>query len=95
MLLHTLATTDQHRAFSECRRIATNGDAILLIGDGAYCANTTNGACEQLINTRATLYVLEEDARARGVCVDERVTAIDMSGFVELTERYARMQAWY
>lgn len=97
MLLHTLNALPGTPACEDCLALVAAGDALLLMGDGAYAALARSDAWARLAASGAELYVLADDAAARGI--DARlgpsVTALDMAGFVALTERFPRLQAWY
>lgn len=97
MILHTLNATPASPAFRDCVRLLRKGDALLLLGDGVYAALTATRAYAELKNTGAELYLLEPDAAAAGVLkrIDDTVCAVDYEGFVTLTERFPRQQAWY
>jgi len=96
VILHTLNALPTSSAFDDCLRVAAAGDAILLLGDGVYAAIDDTRACSKLLASGADIHILSPDAQAAGVCHGiERFTLVDMEGFVELTERYPRQQAWY
>ncbi len=97
MILHTCNVSSEHTAFRDCLAVVTTGDALLLIGDAVYAARDGSQACGQLLETAAELYVLADDADARGVSgyLCAAVTSLEMAGFVALTERFPRIQAWY
>ena len=82
---------------ADCLAIAADGDAILLLGDGVYCALADSAAASILQDCAAEHYYLAEDARARSVqeLIAGPVQAVDMDGFVALSERFSRQQAWY
>lgn len=96
MILHTLNTSPGNCAFSDCLRIIAAGDALLLMGDGVYAAIAETDAGAALQASGAEIYVLAADATAAGLknLIDE-ATHVDMDGFVALTERFPRQQAWY
>jgi tRNA 2-thiouridine synthesizing protein B len=97
MLLHTLSRAPSHPAFTDCLRLLSAGDALLLMADGVYAALAGSDAAAALAASGAAVYVLAADARAAGV--HERlapaVSAVDYAGFVELSERCPTQQAWY
>jgi tRNA 2-thiouridine synthesizing protein B len=97
MLLHTLNAGADGSAFDNCLALLADGDALLLLGDGVYAAVASTGAAERLQQSGVPIYVLREDAAARGVCalLASVATLVDMDGFVTLTERFERIQAWY
>lgn len=97
MILHTLSTDPDSKDFTDCLRVATAEDAILLMGNGVYIALEGTSSCSGLLNTRAEIFVLEADAKAAGVMgrISSEASVIDFVGFVELTERFPRQMAWY
>lgn len=96
MILHTLNASPANRAFSDCLRVIAGEDALLLMGDGVYAAIDGTAAWSALRDTGAEVYVLDTDASAAGIGEPgDTVKRVDMSGFVALTERFARQQAWY
>ena len=96
MILHTLNASPGSAAFSDCLRVIAPGDALLLMGDGVYAAIAEAGACATLQASGAEIYVLGADAAAAGVNnFIEGTTRVDMDGFVALTERFPKQQAWY
>lgn len=96
MVLHTLNASPESPAFNNCLAAIAPGDALLLLGDGVYCALAATPACAAILGCGAELYLLEKDARAAGVIdTPGNVTVTDMTGFVALTERFPRQLAWY
>ena len=96
MVLHTLSATPASVAFRDCLAVLNENDAVLLLGDGTYAALPDNPYLKKLLGKGAELYLLDDDARAAGVnqC-DSSITAIDMDGFVDLTERFTRQMNWF
>ena len=77
-------------------RVIAADDALLLMGDGVYAAIADTAAGAALQASGAEIYVLEADTTAAGVNnLIEGATLVDMDGFVALTERFPRQQAWY
>jgi tRNA 2-thiouridine synthesizing protein B len=97
VILHTINATPASPAFRDCIRLLRKGDALLLLGDGVYAALTATKACAEIKNTGAELYLLEPDADAAGLLkrIDDIVCMVDYQGFVTLTERFTKHQAWY
>ena len=96
MILHTLNASPASAAFTDCLRLISPEDALLLLGDGVYSALAGTAPRASLDACGARVYLLREDACAAGVL--ERtggVTVVDIDGFVELTERFSRQMAWY
>ena len=97
MILHTLSASPNSSAFSDCIRLLGEDDALLLLGDGVYCALSETVPCGHIVDTGADLYVLKPDATAAGILklMTDKVTLVDFDEFVALTENYTRQQAWY
>jgi sulfur relay protein TusB/DsrH len=95
MILHTIHVSSAHPAFSDCLRVVSSEDTILLLADGVYNALAETAGCAALRSCGARLYVLQEDALACGVRPDDSFTLVNMDGFVELSENCPRQQAWY
>ncbi|MBN7797745.1 sulfurtransferase complex subunit TusB [Parahaliea mediterranea] len=97
MVLHTVNCPPSHPALGQCLRLLAPGDALLLLGDGVYAALAGSRAAAELAASGAALHVLDVDARAAGVLerLADGVSVCDDEGFVALTERYPRQQAWY
>jgi len=97
MTLHTLCAGPDSPAFRDCLKSIASGDALLLTGDGVYAAIEKTPAGELICASDAGLYVLEDDAIARGISLNlvSQATFINYDGFVALSERYTRQVAWY
>ncbi len=96
MILHTLNASPASASFADCLSLLAPGDALLLHGDGVYAALAGTSAGESLLASGASLYLLEDDALAAGILSRTiAITPIDMTDFVELTERFPRQLAWY
>lgn len=97
VILHTLNAAPGSTAFSDCTRLLSSDDALLLMGDGVYAALAGTAAHKDLSNTGASLYLLEADAAAAGILSQtaDNVCPVDFDAFVRLTEQFAKQQAWY
>jgi len=96
MILHTLNASPASRAFSDCLRVIAGDDALLLMGDGVYAAMAGTAAWGALQDSGTAVYVLDADASAAGITeLGDSASRVDMAGFVALTERFVRQQAWY
>jgi tRNA 2-thiouridine synthesizing protein B len=81
---------------STCLRLLGREDAILLCGDATYALNASTAA-RQALDAQADslkLFVLDEDATARGIELPDWVKPVDYSGFVELSVRYDKVNTW-
>lgn len=95
-MLHTLNAAPSGPAFTDCLRALQPRDTLLLLGDGVYALLPGSAARQALLARHLDLYVLESDARAAGLDpADGAVQAVDMDGFVALTERLPTQMAWY
>lgn len=96
MVLHTISAAPGNSAFSDCLRIAAQGDAVVLLGEAVYAALNNAAACAELHACEARILVLDTDSRAAGLAPDALAfPCIDMDGFVALSEYYPRQLAWY
>ena len=96
MILHTLNASPGTAAFNDCLAVIAPGDTLLLLGNGVYAALDGTPACKLLAACGADIRVLHADAAAAGVLAQiGAALAIGMAGFVELSERHPRQQAWY
>lgn len=71
-------------------------DDLLLLQDGVLAAVEGNELLRALLQSPATLYVLQEDAAARGITtqISVEVQKIGYNEFVELTVRHQQQLAW-
>ena len=98
--LHTVNKSAYDRNTLEaCVRLATKGNAILLIEDGVYSAMSGGSKSSVIENAKGDLnfYVLGPDVKARGL--DEArlidgVKVVDYKGFVELTVENDKVNSW-
>ncbi|MFJ4194423.1 sulfurtransferase complex subunit TusB [Pseudomonas sp. NPDC089534] len=79
---------------TSCLRLLGSADALLLCGDAAYALQPGTAPFAALQARRASLYVLTEDAQARGLDVPEWAEAIDYPAFVELSVRHDKVNTW-
>ena len=88
----------QTTSLHSCLRLAKDGHALLLIEDGVYAATAAVAASSGLAEAarRLKVYVLQPDVAARGVAgrIMPGVTAVDYSGFVDLTVQHSASQSW-
>ncbi|MBD8576111.1 sulfurtransferase complex subunit TusB [Pseudomonas syringae] len=74
-----------------CLRILGADDAILLCGDATYALRREDPALAAL---GERVFVLDEDAQARGLTLPAATGAVDYPGFVELCVRFDRVNTW-
>ena len=88
----------QTTSLQSCLRLAKDGHALLLTEDGVYAATGSVAASSGLAEAtqRLKVYVLQPDVAARGLAgrIIAGVTAVDYSGFVDLTVQHSSSQSW-
>ena len=95
--LHVLS----HSPFSDsrlnsCLRLLGSSDGLLLCGDAVYAlqAGTSQRQALELMPESIGLFALEEDLLARAISPPERAQVVDYPGFVELSCRFDKVNAW-
>lgn len=80
---------------ASCLRLLGAGDGLLLTGDAVYALQPGSAPCARLRELAdRPLFALAEDLQARGLQAPEFVSAVDYTGFVELTLRFERVNSW-
>ncbi len=99
-MLHTVNKSPfEKNALDSCLRLASKGNAILLIEDAVYGAvkgTEVAGRIEKRMKD-FSFYVLGPDVAARGMektPLIKGVKVVDYSGFVDLVAEHDSMQAW-
>ena len=95
-MLHTLMRSPWQCDIRGMIMLLTAGDDLLLLQDGVLAAVEGSEMLHSLLQSPATLYVLQEDAAARGIAgqISDRVHKIGYNRFVELTARHQQQLAW-
>ena len=83
-ILHVLSNPD---AVETCLAAAGDGDAVLLVGDGAFA----HGIAPR---PGIRFGVLEEDARCRGLAPSAALEALTYAGFVKWAVEYSKSVTW-
>ncbi len=86
----------QSNGLSECLLMVNDDDDILLLEDAVVAAVAETETCISLPFKKKCVYVLQEDAEARGLIqhLTNEIKLIDMKGFVELTEKHITQISW-
>ena len=98
--LHTVNKSPfETQTLLSCLNHCKDGDAVLMIEDGIYGGLDGTGLSEIVKDSaaRVTLYVLNEDVKARGIDPGRllgEVTGVDYEGFVDLVTQHDRTQSW-
>ncbi len=91
-MLHIIKTI---AALQDARLFVSQQDAMLLIEDSVYAAISQHKDYVQG-NDQYSIYVLDEDAKARGI--DARISpsihVINYAEFVELTVEHSHSMTW-
>lgn len=96
MTLHLLNKSAANRALnSQLSEVIDASDCVLLIEDGTYHCQTAQQNNTAWTSTAETVYVLREDAEARGVTIPDNFVAIDYKGFVSLSTQASKVISWY
>lgn len=92
--LHTVNKPGQ--ALELCLRSLLLGDSILLIEDGVYALFEASEVLSDVLRN-VPVFVLQADVMARGVTNRDQlnITAVDYTGFVELTETHDKVMSWH
>ncbi len=82
-------------ALSDCLRIASAKDSIVLIENGVLGALSSSPCSQQLHAVK--VYALMEDCQARGIDTQliPEVVCIDYAEFVALCTRHQHVQSWF
>lgn len=98
MILHTLNKTGAHKEINEqLSATVASEDSIILIEDAVYQApNCEFSSLGHWSNIVSTVYVLREDAVARGISLDlSDVSYVDYRDFVDLSVSHQKVISWY
>ncbi|MBC3338495.1 sulfurtransferase complex subunit TusB [Pseudomonas proteolytica] len=93
--LHVLS----HSPFSDsrldsCLRLCGARDAILLCGDATYALQAGSAPFKALEVSTLVIFVLAEDAQARGLSLPEWAKSVDYPGFVQLSIDHDKVNSW-
>ena len=99
-MLHTINKSPfEKNSLESCLRLARAGDEILLIEDAVYAA-TRGTVVSEMVSTAGennSVYALGPDLSSRGIDpagLLEGVQIVDYAGFVDLTVKNDKVQAW-
>jgi len=94
-MLHTLRHSPWQCDITELIRMLQAGDDLLLIQDGVNAALEGGRYLETLLAAPITVYVLEEDIRARGLAaqISGSVVRVGYTDFVRLTVKHSAQMA--
>ena len=88
--LHIISTSPYSSGITDqAINILSDEDTVLLIGDGCYGLSYS-----PLQKLNQAVYVLSEDAKARGVGITQEASAIDYNEFVELCAQHQPIVTW-
>ncbi|CPR16453.1 sulfurtransferase complex subunit TusB [Brenneria goodwinii] len=95
-MLHTLSRSPYHSDIDALLRCLGPDDAVVLLQDGVIAALADTDMANRLLNASVLLYVLKNDADARGLTaqISDNIPLIDYNQFVQLTVQYPKQLAW-
>lgn len=83
-VLHLLSNPE---AAESCLAAVSDGDAVLLVGDGAFARDIA-------LRPGIRFGVLEEDTARRGLAPSAAVEALTYAGFVEWVAEFSKSVTW-
>ena len=97
--LHTVNKSPfTNGALLSCIKHCQPGDAVVLIEDGVYGGMSGTAVAQEVSGVSdVSVFVLEGDAKARGISPDkvlDGVKSVDYGGFVDLVTEHDRTQSW-
>ncbi len=96
MTLHILNKPSSYNIVNQqLSNAVQHEDCVVLIENAVYqCLNDDNDSprWQTLVSH---IYVLEEDALARGIKIPESFSKIDYNAFVKLTTGHQKVVSWY
>lgn len=97
MTLHTLnKTPHESNALQDCLAALSDGDALLLIENGVYCAMPAHAELFTRLPGGVQCYLLQADVQARGLNdLNPEFRGIDYDDFVTLSCRYEKVVSWF
>jgi tRNA 2-thiouridine synthesizing protein B len=96
MILHILTTPPTSEVAQQVEQAIQAGDTLLLTEAGVTAALNPDLHC--WTQNDYAVFLLEEDLVARGlssIAASHGLSAVDMDGFVALTEQHLQSVTWY
>ncbi|MGE5003618.1 sulfurtransferase complex subunit TusB [Yersinia enterocolitica] len=95
-MLFTVSHSPYHCDLSALLRLVTSEDAILFLQDGVMAVLKNSESLNLLLNNPASLFVLEDDVIARGLCgqISDSAMLIGYTHFADLTLKHQQQLAW-
>ncbi len=89
-MLHFVSTSPfQYSALQECRKIAQDGDVVVLLADGVYAA-----LVEEKLFSGLQVFAVKDHMAARGINAPGWITCADYDQLVALTCQHHPVQTW-
>ena len=98
MILHTINKTSAHEGLNQqLSDVIDTNDSVILIENGVYQAQQlSQHSSKHWSNTAKHIYILKEDALARGIALDtSKLSYINYAEFVELSLLHEKVTSWY
>ncbi len=95
-MLHTLMHSPAYSDLDTLLLLLNAEDDLLLMQDGVFAALRDSAALARLLSSAATVWVLEEDLKARGLAgqISTKIQPVNYTGFVALTVKHPQQMAW-
>jgi tRNA 2-thiouridine synthesizing protein B len=94
MILHKISSSPfHHQALQHCLQRIHSSDGLLLTQDAVYAV--MHQTLRSKLETLDAVYMLKEDADARGVQIkSEQIQLISYGEFVELSLKFEQVMSW-
>ncbi|SIO17397.1 sulfurtransferase complex subunit TusB [Salinivibrio sp. ES.052] len=96
-MLHLVKTSPySHQALWQCLHYADQNSVVVLISDAVLAGVAGSEWASQLVTESRSVYVLRNDARARGLHkrIDSAIEMIDMDKLVALSVEHTTQMTW-
>ncbi|HIF9100117.1 TPA: sulfurtransferase complex subunit TusB [Photobacterium damselae] len=96
-MLHTVTSSPfSSQSLLDCLNFSHCGDEIILYQDAVIAAVDENIWLDQIKNSQAKIYFLNEDIIARGLInkISNLINVIDYQGFVDISSRHESQLHW-
>ena len=94
MILHKVSTSPfESGSLSQCLKIMTSEDGLLLLQDGVYA--TKHQDFLPRLESLPNVYLLTDDLKARAVSTETpKLKQVSYEQFVELSLQYTKVLSW-
>ncbi|CAJ0992377.1 sulfurtransferase complex subunit TusB [Pantoea sp. Nvir] len=95
-MLHLLMCSPYYSDLNSLLLMLHSEDDLILLQDGVLGALEGSRTLNLLLASPATVWVLAEDVKARGLIrqIATEITPVDYLGFITLTEKHQQQMTW-